>query len=283
MSRESSVVSEARLQASVPSVNQYADSYVYKSMELQKIKIQVFNLVFPLLLFFGGMLLSAACTKKNAITAAAGDTQINTAMPNSGTKKYLAMGDSYTIGVSVNEADRYPVQTVALLKAQGVTIADAEIIATNGWTTGDLIYAVKEKPVSDDYDAVSLLIGVNNQYQGRQLEEYRQQFTVLLQRSIQLAHGRPDHVFVLSIPDYSVTPFASFSDRQKIAAEIDTFNAANKMIAADFKVHYLYITDESRKAAGDPSLVAQDGLHFSGKAYAVWARQLVSMMKVVLQ
>ena len=226
--------------------------------------------------------MSSACTKKNA-TMAAVDTQINIdSMPNNGSKKYLALGDSYTIGTSVSEADRYPVQTVALLKAQGINIAAAEIIATNGWTTGDLIYATRDRPVSTDYDAVSLLIGVNNQYQGKSLSAYKQEFTTLVQRSIQLANGKPDHVFVLSVPDYSVTPFASGSNRQKIAEEIDVFNEANKMIAADFKVYYLYITDESRKAATDLSLVASDGLHFSGKEYAVWAAKLSPLIKSVL-
>ncbi|KAK6033605.1 dethiobiotin synthase [Ostertagia ostertagi] len=155
-------------------------------------------------------------------------------------------------------------RTVALLKTQGIAMADAVIIATNGWTTGDLMAAVRDKPVSTDYDVVSLLIGVNNQYRGGSIEEYRQQFTVLLQRSIQLANGKPNHVVVLSIPDYSVTPFASGSNKQQIAREIDAFNEANKMIAADYKVHYLYITDESRKAAADPSLVKLPG--FTGYA-----------------
>ena len=203
-------------------------------------------------------------------------------MPNSGTKKWLALGDSYTIGTAVKEADRYPVQTVALLKAQGADIANAGIIATNGWTTADLITATQGKPATNDYDVVSLLIGVNNQYQGRSIEEYKQQFTTLLQRAIQLANGRPGHVVVLSIPDYSVTPFASGSDKQKIAREIDAFNTVNKAIAADHKVHYLYITDDSRKAASDPSLVAQDGLHFSGKEYAVWSEKLAPIIKALL-
>jgi lysophospholipase L1-like esterase len=207
----------------------------------------------------------------------------NDSMRDTGTKKYLALGDSYTIGTSVNETDRYPVQTAGLLKALGVNIADPEIIATNGWTTADLKNATKDKPVTTAYDAVSLLIGVNNQYQGRSLDEYKQEFITLIQRSIQLANGKPDHVFVLSIPDYSVTPFASGSNKQKIAAEIDAFNDANKMIAADYKVHYLYITDESRKAANDLSLIASDGLHFSGKEYAVWSGMLAQMIKAALQ
>ncbi|MEO5683563.1 MAG: SGNH/GDSL hydrolase family protein [Chitinophagaceae bacterium] len=204
-------------------------------------------------------------------------------MPNTGTKKYLALGDSYTIGTSVQEADRYPVQTAAILKAEGVDMASVEIIATNGWTTGDLINATQGRPVSTDYNAVSLLIGVNNQYQGKSLTAYKEEFTTLIKRSIQLANGKPDHVFVLSIPDYSVTPFASSSNRSQIAKEIDEFNAANKLIANDFKVHYLYITEESRKAASDPSLVASDGLHFSGKEYAVWSLQLAPLMKPFLK
>ncbi|MEO5591924.1 MAG: SGNH/GDSL hydrolase family protein [Chitinophagaceae bacterium] len=253
-------------------------------MELEKIKILSFHLLSPLLLLFGGVILTSACTKKNTMTTAGNGTQIyNNTMPDTGTKKYLALGDSYTIGTSVSETERYPVQIVALLKAEGINMAYPEIIATNGWTTGDLVYATKDRPVTTSYDAVSLLIGVNNQYQGRSLSMYKQEFTALVQRSIQLADGKPDHVFVLSIPDYSVTPFASGSDRQKIAAEIDDFNEANKMIAADFKVHYLNITEASRKAAVDLSLVATDGLHFSGKEYAVWALQLAPMIKAVLQ
>ncbi len=199
-----------------------------------------------------------------------------------GSKKYLALGDSYTIGTSVSEIESYPVQTVTLLKAQGVNVS-VDIIATNGWTTGELLHAVKDQPVTNDFDAVSLLIGVNNQYQGRSLDEYKEQFTTLLKRSIELAGGKANHVFVISIPDYSVTPFAKFRDTAAIAAEIDTFNEANKMIAASYKVNYLYITDDSRKAAQDPSLVASDGLHFSGREYSVWASRLAPMLRTALQ
>ncbi|MES1223600.1 MAG: GDSL-type esterase/lipase family protein, partial [Bacteroidota bacterium] len=168
-------------------------------------------------------------------------------------------------------------------KAQGINIADADIIATNGWTTADLIYGINAKQPANSYDAVSLLIGVNNQYQGRSLDEYKQDFTALIERSIQLAKGKPGHVFVLSIPDYSVTPFASGSNKQKIASEIDAFNEANKAIAVAYKVQYIYVTDESRKAANDLSLVASDGLHFSGKEYTIWSGMLAPLMKAVLQ
>jgi lysophospholipase L1-like esterase len=253
-------------------------------MKPGKIIKACFRLRLPLSLFFGAVFLSAACSKKATAPPVTATSPTNTdTMINTGGKKWLALGDSYTIGTSVDEADRYAVQTVALLKTQGIAMGDAIIIATNGWTTGDLMAAVRDKPVSTDYDVVSLLIGVNNQYRGGSIEEYRQQFTALLQRSIQLANGKPGHVVVLSIPDYSVTPFASGSNKQQIAREIDAFNEANKMIAADYKVHYLYITDESRKAAADPSLVAADGLHFSGKEYAVWSQQLMPIIKSFLQ
>jgi lysophospholipase L1-like esterase len=255
-------------------------------MNLQKIKTACLQTGIPLALFFGLITLCSACKKQQAIrpvTDSIPVTTNNEPMPDSSAKRYLALGDSYTIGTSVAEADRYPVQTVALLKAQGITMAGVEIIATNGWTTADLIAATKNKPANNNYDIVSLLIGVNNQYRGGSIDEYRQQFNILLQRAIQLAGGRPTHVIVLSIPDYSVTPFASGSDQQKIAREIDAFNEVNRSMALAAQVPYLYITDESRKAAADLSLVAADRLHFSGKAYAVWSARLAPMIKAALQ
>ena len=199
------------------------------------------------------------------------------------TNTWLALGDSYTIGESVPEKDRYPVQTVTLLKAQGIDFSEAAIIATTGWTTQNLLDAIKNKPVKPAYTIVSLLIGVNNQYQGRSLEEYKEQFAILLQHAIELAGNKASHVFVLSIPDYSVTPFAQHADQSKIANEIDVFNTANKQIAGKCKVNYINITTASRKAATDPSLVASDGLHFSGKAYLEWSQLLVPLIKQALQ
>jgi lysophospholipase L1-like esterase len=199
------------------------------------------------------------------------------------THTWLALGDSYTIGESVPEKDRYPVQTVALLKAQGINFSKATIIATTGWTTQNLLDAIKNKPVKPVYTIVSLLIGVNNQYQGRSLEEYKEQFRILLQHAIELADNKASHVFVLSIPDYSVTPFARQSDQSKIAMEIDLFNSANRQIADQFKVNYINITTTSRRAATDPSLVASDGLHFSGKAYLEWSQLLTTLIKQAFQ
>ena len=253
-------------------------------MKPKKINTTYERLVIPLLVLFCGLVLTAACTKKNSSMPVAG-TIINTfntdSMPVTGTKTYLALGDSYTIGTSVPETDRYPVQTAAILKAAGIQV-DLDIIATNGWTTGDLMYAIKDRPVTNSYDAVSVLIGVNNQYQGRTLDEYKTQFATILQRCIQLAAGKASHVFVISIPDYSVTPFAKGRNTAEIAAQIDTFNEANKMIAANYGVNYLYITDDSRKAANDPTLVASDGLHFSGREYSIWSSKLAPMLRTAL-
>jgi lysophospholipase L1-like esterase len=158
-----------------------------------------------------------------------------------------------------------------------------DIIATTGWTTGDLLQALSIARPTAAYQAVSLLIGVNNQYQGRSQDEYREQFTTLLEKAIMLAGGRPSHVIVLSIPDYSVTPFARNSDVARIATEIDAFNAINYRISMTYGVHWLDVTAESRKAVNDPSLIAADGLHFSGKEYAVWARLMSPVLGEILK
>jgi lysophospholipase L1-like esterase len=201
---------------------------------------------------------------------------LRTQKPN---PSYLALGDSYTIGESVDSNERYPVQAFHQVDPGG----RPEIIATTGWTTGDLLEALDAAKPAAGYQAVSLLIGVNNQYQGRSQAEYREQFSTLLKASIALAGNRPGHVLVLSIPDYSVTPFARGRNTAFIAAQIDSFNAINNRIAMACKVNYLDITAESRKAATDPSLIAADGLHFSGKEYGIWARLMEPYLKDMLR
>lgn len=197
-------------------------------------------------------------------------------------KTYLALGDSYTIGQSVPEADRFPNQTVALLRAAHVEIKDPKIIATTGWTTENLINGLKDNPPGNNYSVVSLLIGVNNQYQHRSIDEYKSGFRLLLNRAIEYSGNNKGHVFVLSIPDYSVTPFAQGSDTATISREIDLFNAANKSISQELGVNYLDITPISREAATDTGLLAGDGLHPSGKQYKRWADILAPLMKKAL-
>ncbi|MDB5224317.1 MAG: lysophospholipase [Chitinophagaceae bacterium] len=196
-------------------------------------------------------------------------------------KTYLALGDSYTIGQSVSSVDRFPNQTVFLLRGLHIKIDDPKIIATTGWTTKNLLDALLSTNLPTNYDVVSLLIGVNNQYQGRSIEEYKTEFTLLLDRAIQYANNRPTHVFVLSIPDYSVMPFANGLDKAKIAAEIDQFNAANKIISLQLGVNYLNITAISRE--NDPEFIGGDGLHPSGKEYYRWAQLLAPMMMPAFQ
>lgn len=185
---------------------------------------------------------------------------------------YLALGDSYTIGESVPDSGRFPVQLVKALEKKEILFNSPEIIATTGWTTDELAAAIKKKEpqLKKKYDMVSLLIGVNNQYRGRDAEEYRAQFKELLQMAIKYAEGVKSHVFVVSIPDWGVTPFAEGRDRKKIANEIDLFNKINKEETSKEGISYVDITPESKNAATDKTLVASDGLHPSEKMYKEW-------------
>jgi lysophospholipase L1-like esterase len=206
------------------------------------------------------------------------------APPTASEKKWLALGDSYTIGQGVPSTDRYPVQTKEWLVANGVTgMADPQIIATTGWTTANLQSAITSQNPTGPYDVVSLLIGVNDQYQGFDAAGYETRFRQLLENSISLANNLPAHVFVLSIPDYSVTPFATGSNVDRIRKEIDEFNEINKRVALSFNVQYLDITPSTREAKNNPVLIASDGLHPSGPEYKKWAERLGPLMKTVLQ
>jgi len=196
---------------------------------------------------------------------------------------YLSLGDSYTIGEKVALEDNFPSQTVLQLKRDGLDFQPVTIIAKTGWTTDELeaeiINANKIDPLRSSYDFVSLLIGVNNQYRGRTVENYKPEFEELLKKTISLADNRADHVVILSIPDWGVTPFANGRDRVQIAGEIDAYNEANKQIAFQYNVHYIDITQWTRESATDPSLLAGDGLHPSGKEYKRWAEKVVAFFK----
>jgi len=185
-------------------------------------------------------------------------------------KFYLALGDSYTIGESVDERLRWPVQLVDRLKKDNVNINDAEIIARTGWTTDELLRAVEAAEPGNEYDLVSLLIGVNNQYRGRDLSNFREELTELIGIAVRSADSVASRVIVLSIPDWGVMPFAAGKDRDLIAGEIDAFNDVVREECSYAGVKFYDITTISRKAANDPSLVAGDGLHPSGKMYSMW-------------
>ena len=184
--------------------------------------------------------------------------------------RFLALGDSYTIGEGVAPADRWPEQLIRLLASRGIRVAPPEIVATTGWTTDELEAGIDAAALQPPYDLVSLLIGVNNQYRGRTVEEYREEFRGLLERAIHLA-GAPERVLVLSIPDWGVTPFAEGRDRPRIAAEIEQFNAAGRVETELASARHVDILPVSRLAAGAPHLSAADGLHPSGEMYGLWA------------
>jgi lysophospholipase L1-like esterase len=189
------------------------------------------------------------------------------AMPTQKQARYLALGDSYTIGESVDASERFPVQL-----ARAMNLSEPQIIAKTGWTTDELNAAIDAANPQGPFDLVTLLIGVNNQYRGRSADEYRTQFTALLQRAIGFAGGNAAHVIVVSIPDWGVTPFAEGRDRAKIAREIDQFNAINREEAMRAGAKWVDITAISRR--DDRALVAGDGLHPSGKQYAEWVKAL---------
>ena len=192
---------------------------------------------------------------------------------------YLALGDSYTIGQSVLSSENFPNQTVQLLNQQNYNFKSPEILATTGWTTDELQTNINSHTFTLPYDFVSLLIGVNNQYRGRSVENYKPEFESLLKQAIQFAGGNANRVMVVSIPDWGVTPFANGRDRAQIAKEIDDYNAANKYFSVIYKVNYIDITPDSREAATDLSLVAGDGLHPSSKEYARCAQKVFTAIK----
>ena len=194
--------------------------------------------------------------------------------------KYLALGDSYTIGESVSKDQSFPYQLAAKLNQVGINMSSPEIIAATGWTTDDLIKAIKKNP-RKKYDLVTLLIGVNNQYKGYSSDIYREEFKELLNTATIYAGGNKTHVFVISIPDWSVTPFAKKSDRdlQQVSDQIDLFNAINKEETLRKGIQYVDITSGLRKTDSDPSLIAEDGLHPSGKVYGEWVELLSGFIK----
>jgi len=221
--------------------------------------------VFTVLLFT--LLSFDACKKETEII----DKQ-EAVLPTTG-YSYLALGDSYTIGQSVTVDERWPVLFARSFQKQGKTISQPDIIARTGWTTGDLLSALTGSPPLKKYDLVSLLIGVNNQYQGRNIDQYRQEFRELLLKSIGYAGDDASKVFVLSIPDWGVTPYANGNNGEQIAKEIDDFNKVAREECEKLKIRFIDITPISRKALNDRTMIATDGLHFSGKMHQLWVNE----------
>ena len=198
--------------------------------------------------------------------------------------RYLALGDSYTIGESVNEPERWSNQLADLIETDKGRDVDVKIVARTGWTTDELWQGIQADEINPPYDLVSLLIGVNNQYRGRDIEEYREQFVFLLNKSIEYTGGDVNRVIVLSIPDWGVTSCAKGkgSDPEQVARETDAFNAVNQKETENAGARYIDITPISREAIKDPSLIAGDGLHPSGKMYAMWAEKTLPVALKIL-
>ena len=195
---------------------------------------------------------------------------------------YLALGDSYTIGQGVQAFESFPFQTVSMLRIKGVKINDPLIIAQTGWTTTNLSKAIISQNPKGPFSVVSLLIGVNDQYQLHDTTGYRQRFYGLLQTSLYFAGGNRNRVFVLSIPDYSVTPFVR-NNPMTVKTEIGWFNEINRQVTVENGCSWINITPSTQMAATDPTLLASDSLHPSGKEYAKWANELANKMQPVLQ
>ncbi len=216
-----------------------------------------------LVLFIGFVMLSCQKPSEPALKPKDDSTSIS----------WLALGDSYTIGQGVNTSERFPAQTLDLLKLRSIKTAQLTYIATTGWTSGELDKSISQQNLAY-YDFVTVLIGVNDQFQGIDTSTYSKNFKSILNRAIQATRGESQHVLVLSIPDYSLSPEGKKLDTAKIKREIDLFNTLNKKVTKDFKCQYLDITVLGREAKLNPSWIAKDGLHPSALAYKKWAEQI---------
>ena len=226
------------------------------------------NIILIALTTFSGCNKKADTTKLNPADTAVTHTMTNDSLT------YLALGDSYTVGEAEPQAQSYPYQLIDSLNNKGYKVLHPNVIATTGWTTDDLINAIASSGISGkNFDFVTLLIGVNDQYQHLSIDNYKQNFTKVLNEAIQFAGGNTNKVFVISIPDWGVTPFANGQD-SVIYPDIMKFNAVNLSISKTAGVNYIDVMPVSRMAAGDPTMIAPDGLHFSGKMYAEWVKLL---------
>lgn len=197
--------------------------------------------------------------------------------------KFLALGDSYTIGESVATDKRWPVQLANRLNEDGFEVKEPKIIATTGWTTAELLEGIEKDNPIENYDLVSLLIGVNNQYRGYEIDIYKTEFRILIEQAIKFAGNKSENVFVVSIPNYGVTPFGQTRGEEKIRTELLEYDRIAKEIANDYGINFVDITPISEKAKSDLELVADDNLHPSGKMYSEWTDKIYPVVKSILE
>lgn len=216
--------------------------------------------------------LTSACTSKIDATQTVDSEPI----------RYLALGDSYTIGTGINEENNYPNQLTDSLNARAYTFDTTAVIATNGWTTSDLKNGIEESQPDTNFDLVSLLIGVNNQYQGLDVELYQTEFKELLDQAIRFANGDTSSVFIISIPNYGVTPFGQSRDPIMIEEEIKIYNNIAKDFSTDYGIPFINVTDISEMAENDLTLLASDNLHPSAVMYAMWVEKMLPAVTQIL-
>lgn len=222
-------------------------------------------------------MMTTSCSRKIKSSQESGET-----VETSKEITYLALGDSYTIGESVEVPQRWPVQLVAGLNKKGFHVTAPKIIAQTGWTTGDLLRAMGNELKGKKFDLVSVLIGVNNQYQGKSIAEYEEDLHIIFESAINHSTYGKDGVFVVSIPDYGATPFGA-SNAEEIEREIKKFNAVFKKVATAYKLPFYNITPISKYAKTQPGLVAEDGLHPSGKMYRLWVAEFIDEVAALLK
>ncbi|GAA4858445.1 SGNH/GDSL hydrolase family protein [Luteimonas vadosa] len=223
-----------------------------------------------------------------AVAAGCTTSPASSGMPPAGAAprslSFLALGDSYTIGEGVDADGRWPVQLAARLRADGIALADPRIIATTGWTTDELSAAMDQAGPLGRFDFVSLLIGVNNQYRGRSAGEYRDEFTALLARAIELAGGRNDRVLVLGIPDWGATRFGAASGRDlaQVSRELDDYNAVARELCEARDVAFVDVSRPSRARGDEDAMLVDDGLHPSAAMYRLWVELALPVARRLL-
>lgn len=193
-------------------------------------------------------------------------------------KTLLCLGDSYTIGENVPLHESFPYQTIQLLRQEKIEFHAAEIIAKTGWTSFELIEHLNKTILEKQYDYVTVLVGVNNHYRGLSAEDFKKDFEFLLNKALSFVANNSRKIIVLSIPDWGVTPFAKDRNELQITNEINMFNGVCEMLAQKYQTHYINITESTRKAKFDESLLTKDGLHYAAKEHIIWAGKVVEII-----
>lgn len=196
---------------------------------------------------------------------------------------YLALGDSYTIGEAVPIYESFPYITTQLLRKEKIAMHAPEIVAKTGWTSTELAEHLLHNHFNPHYDFVSVLIGVNNQYRNLSLDNFLNDFEFLVKKAIHFAGGKNERVIILSIPDWSYTPFAAEKNKEQISREIDAFNIVCKQTAKQYQTHFIDITTETRAFSSDPKAIASDGLHFSYETHLNWAKKMLDTIQHILE